>query len=90
MRYDREDIARLVACHESDDDSWRLWFETQGIEPLRVSYEALAEDPVGVVADILRELGVDPKLAKGLEPRTARLADARSQRWYDRFKSHAD
>ena len=87
LRYNRTEISQMVARHEADDASWGQWFESQNINPMRITYESLAQNPVSVVADVLQALGAEPHYAIGLKPRTARLADARSKRWYERFHS---
>ena len=90
LRYNRSEISRLVARHEADDACWVQWFKSQDINPMRITYESLAQNPVSIVTDVLQALGADPQSAVGLEPRTARLADARSARWYERFNSPAE
>ena len=48
--------------------------------------EALSADPQATLANVLAALGLDPKIAKTVEPRTAKLADSESHMWAARFR----
>src|SRR4051794_2608573 len=50
-------IAHLAGQLTEQDDAWRAWFAEQGIEPLTVRYEQLAEDTTTVTAEVLERLG---------------------------------
>ena len=65
---------------------WAAWFDAEGIAPVRITYEALSEDPIGRLRDVLAAIGQDPAVADEVEPGTAKLADAVSQQWVERFR----
>lgn len=85
--YDRDAIARFVAEAEGDDEAWDAWFERNRITPLRLTYEALADQPAVVLSVILATIGCDPAVANRVVPRTKKLADETSAAWVARFKS---
>ncbi|MCM2291510.1 Stf0 sulfotransferase family protein [Allorhizobium sp. BGMRC 0089] len=79
----------VAACHTrftNFDRQWRLWFDAQAITPLHLTYEALAADPVGTLRFILERLGLDPAHAEKVTPGVAKLADAASAVWVERFR----
>lgn len=87
------DSARLRACFETMtayDHQWEAWFEQQGIEPLRLSYDALSDDPVGTLRRVLDRLGLDPEIANGVELGVRKLADATNRDWVKRLRSELE
>jgi LPS sulfotransferase NodH len=88
-RYDAEAIARHMVEHAQLDAAWEQWFEREGLTPLRIEYETLSVDPQAALAQVLSLLGFDPALAGLVEVPTARLADAESRQWRDRFETGA-
>lgn len=76
-------IAETLA-HEAVFDAWAAG---QGIAPLEVSYEELAAEPTATLARILAALGRDPAAAARAEVQTARLADAVSRQWAERYRA---
>ncbi|MDA4845756.1 Stf0 family sulfotransferase [Hoeflea poritis] len=85
--YDAEAIARHMSALSSLDEAWERWFEREKLQPLRISYDALSEDPQKVLAEILSSLGLDPLIARTIETPTAKLADAESRQWRERFEA---
>jgi len=87
------DDAEIRACFETmtaHDRDWEHWFETEAIEPLRLSYEAIAAEPLGTLRRVLERLGVDPEAANGIRPSVRKLADGASHDWVTRFRSESD
>ena len=85
-RYDRGAIARRLAELSAMDAAWRAWFSDEGIEPVRIVYDSLAADPSRALADVLRGLGRDEAAASGIAVPTARLADATTEAWMERYR----
>ncbi|WP_417628374.1 Stf0 family sulfotransferase [Pararhodobacter aggregans] len=85
-RYDKAALIRHMALHETQDAAWERWFRQEGLTPLWLRYDALAKDPGQVLAQVLTALRLDPALALSVEPPTARLSDALSRDWRDRFE----
>jgi len=85
--YDADRIAAHLDRLTAYDRSWADWFATNGIAPLVLRYEELAEDPRRELARVLVALGEDRAIAATIAPRTARLADAESADWAARFRA---
>jgi LPS sulfotransferase NodH len=53
---------------------------------LRLTYEAMTEDPQRALQQVLVALGRDPDSARSIAAGTARMADATSREWAERFR----
>lgn len=84
-RYDQATISAHLDGLTTLDDAWTKWFAREGVEPLRITYGALANHPMGTLARVLSALGLDPTVATPVEVPTAKLADAISREWRERF-----
>jgi len=87
--YDAAAIRRGIAQLEAWDSLWESWFAREGITPLRIDYDALADDPRKTVQGVLEDLGRDPSTASGLAVPTLKLADATNREWARRFRSES-
>lgn len=83
--YDFAELEKARAQFESFNRDWQAWFDAHSIDPLRISYDTLSNDPRGVLARVLTALGVDPSLAEGIDPGVSRLADTTNAQWKARF-----
>lgn len=83
--YDRDEIAGNLSELTAFDEEWKAWFANEGLEPLRISYDALSEDPAGVLEHILDRLQVGSGSARTIDLPVAKLADATSRDWAQRF-----
>jgi LPS sulfotransferase NodH len=84
------DGAALRRCHDEmveADRQWLAWFAREGIEPLGLTYDALAADPRAVLRQALRGLGLDEGAAAGVAIGVARLSDATNRDWAQRLRS---
>ena len=84
------DVKALQGCVETMmayDYSWYEWFLRAGIKPLRIRYDDLANDPVGILRDVLGRLGLDQAAAKGSVPGVKKLADTTSVQWAAQFRA---
>ena len=84
-RYDRAAIARHMAELTTLDAEWERWFAREGLAPLRVRYDALADAPQATLAHFMDALGLDPGPARRVQPPTARLAGPENREWIARF-----
>ena len=83
-RYDLDAIRREVLAIEAHDEGWNAWFVAEGIEPLRVTYEALAAAPETTLGRICEALGIaGPKC---VAPGVAILADDTNRDWATRYR----
>jgi LPS sulfotransferase NodH len=87
--YDFRRINREVRELESYDTAWNSWFDAQGVEPLRIGYETLSENPAAALIGICEALGVQPPEARDVRPGVAKLADETSLDWMRRYRSDA-
>lgn len=85
--YDASILAEQVAEYEEHDAAWVNWFFQQKIQPIRITYEELSDNPQATLATILSAIGQDPQIAGSVKPRTAKLADSDSREWASRFRS---
>jgi trehalose 2-sulfotransferase len=85
--YDAARINDFIAETAAHETSWRNWFAAQGITSIELTYEELSADPQAEVARLVTALGRDPAVTSGIQPRTARLADAESTEWAARFRA---
>ena len=89
-RYDVEALRTQYAEMTEADRAWERWFDQQEIRPLRLTYEDLAADPAAVLRKVLGHLGLNADAAAGARPPVARLADATSRDWVERFRAERD
>ncbi len=88
--YDEAEILKRYTELTALDGAWDHWFEKEGIEPLRLTYDALSADPIETLCQILDRLGRDRMAAEGVVPGVAKLADATSRDWVTRFRGATD
>ena len=85
--FDADGIAGRVRRIGQHNDAWRGWFEANGVEPLRVTYEELAADPAAGARRVLEFVGVDVPADIHVEPRTERQSDSVNEEWIRRYRS---
>lgn len=88
--YDAARIGAAVAEFTAYDRDWERWFAAEGLDPLRLTYDALSADPVGTLRGVLAYLGLDPDAANNISPGVAKLADNVSVEWAARFRAETD
>ena len=88
--YDFDRIRRKLLELEAYDEAWTAWFDAQGIQPLRIGYERLSEDPAGMLAKICDALSVPPPSPEAVQPGIARLSDEISEEWMTRYRQDSD
>lgn len=87
--YDRAEIAGCVREMTRHDHDREDWFTQEGLEPLRLTYDALAADPLATPRRLLDRLGLDSAAAEGVEPGVRKLADDVSRDWVARLRAEA-
>ncbi|AAV96646.1 Stf0 sulfotransferase family protein [Ruegeria pomeroyi] len=88
--YDFDAIDSHVRALETYEAGWTDWFLAQGITPLGIDYEDLANTPIEVVSAILAHLGQDPERAQGLTPAVAKLSGEESRDWARRYRAQRE
>lgn len=84
------DGLKLQACLDSMaayDRNWNDWFVSQGIEPIRLTYDDLSRDPLSILRQVLISLGLDPVAANNVRPGVRKLADNVNADWVARFRA---
>jgi len=87
--FDFDGIDEGVQKMREENDAWRRWFSSAGIEPLEVLYEQLDADAGPVVRDVLSFVGIDPPRDLTVTPRNARQSDAVNAEWIRRYRELA-
>ena len=90
VAYDSCLLAKQLEELRAHDAAWQRWFESNRIEPLPVTYEALSEDPQAVLHSLLGALGLDQSAAAKIKPRTGKLANEESRDWIVRLRRETD
>ena len=85
--YDAEKISARMAELTQYDREWLGWFEQENLQPLRMTYEALAENPLDCLREVLNFIEQDPNAAEGVSPGVRKLADETSAAWIEQFRS---
>jgi trehalose 2-sulfotransferase len=85
--YDRAALQAQIARFEQTEAAQDQWFAAQAVQPLRLTYEALAQDPLAVLRRVLEHIGLEPSAAEGCTPGVAKLADATSLDWAERYRA---
>jgi trehalose 2-sulfotransferase len=85
--YDSEQLRACVETMTAYDRDWNNWFLREGIEPVRIIYDDLAADPVGILRYIMSCLGLDRTAADGIAPGVKKLADETNENWVARFRA---
>jgi LPS sulfotransferase NodH len=88
--YDAVEIASHLAELTALDQDWKDWFVREKVDPLCITYDELSADPIEALTRILDQLGLDREVAKGISPAVAKLADATSRSWMERFLAERD
>lgn len=87
--YDGAEIRAAFETMTAHDRDWERWFEAEGIEPLRLTYDALSAAPPGILRQVLERLGISPEAANGIGPGVRKLADDASRAWAARFRAES-
>jgi trehalose 2-sulfotransferase len=89
-RFDFDEIQTMIRGTERVESKIAQYFDTHGIQPLRIEYEDLAADVEGVTIRVLQHIGIAPPYRVHLGPRAPlRLADAQTEEWVQRFQELA-
>ena len=88
-RYDFVRIMGYLREAEADNAAWEAWFAANGLAPLRVVYEDLAEAPQATALRVLADLGLRLPKERSLYAANRRMADAVSADWAARFRAEA-
>lgn len=88
--YDAVRLRNLIDATLTVNAAWEGAFKTHGVEPLRLTYESLCDDPPAVVALAARHLGLDGgpiREERFLAPKLEKQATSLNERWSARFRA---
>lgn len=89
-RYSRHLLEQAAERIEKQERGWEWLFGQLGIDPLRVTYEAVVSDVNAVVSRIADYLGVEINRSEALSaPHLRRQADDLSHEWAKSYRSGA-
>lgn len=84
--FDRDLIDELVHRIDLHEKAWQEWFAGQGLSPFELTYEDLAEDPIGVTEAVLEHLGLVLPADRTITVRDRRQADDVNADWITRYR----
>lgn len=87
-QFDADALAQAQDKFVGYDADWTAWFDTNAIQPLRLTYETLADDPRAALRKVLRHIDLPEDLADVVEVPTQRLADAVTEDWVAGMMRH--
>ncbi|WP_406647415.1 Stf0 family sulfotransferase [Aliisedimentitalea scapharcae] len=85
--YDPQQIEKTLLELIEMERAWEGWFMQEGLSPMRISYDELSANPADTLAKCLNFLGLASQYGEDILPPTAKLADALSQEWAERFRA---
>lgn len=86
-QFDATEIGRLLKLLKAHDAAWERYFVREGITPLVIAYEDLAEAYESTIRRILRHLNIStPERLVLSEPRLKKQADSQSEQWVRRYR----
>ena len=91
IQYDYPDIEKRLVRLIRAERQWLNFFDRNGIDPLRCSYEALVEDPQLAVDQVAKLMELDQPAP--IDPEFVSVTiqrDAKSSEWYRRFVAQAN
>jgi LPS sulfotransferase NodH len=84
--YSHEAIDHLLVESVLREAGMQAFFSEAGIQPLTIVYEDFIANYTGTVRRVLAFLGLEGQNIQIDEPQTAKLADALSEEWVQRFR----
>jgi LPS sulfotransferase NodH len=84
--YRRAALEQRLAEIRRAEVGWERFFGRNGIEPLRLTYEAISENYEPSLREALDFLGVDATDVLTTPPSLSAVADQRAVEWYERFR----
>ena len=84
--FDRDLLDELVCTITAHEAAWQDWFTGQGLSPYELTYEDLAEDPIGVTQAVLDHLGLVLPPDRTITVRDRRQADDLNAEWVARYR----
>ncbi|KMW57745.1 hypothetical protein AIOL_002712 [Candidatus Rhodobacter oscarellae] len=82
-----DEITMQVQILQGYDAAWNNWFAGQGITPLILHYETLAEDPIATLTQVLDFLGMPASASKRVTPPLKKLSDEATEAWVTRMQT---
>ena len=85
--YDNEQIKHWILHLLRQEFFWEQFFKQNGLQPLRVTYEQLVEDPNKSVRQILLHIGVEiDDFNLPLQTQHQKVSNQKSEEMYEQFK----
>jgi LPS sulfotransferase NodH len=84
--FERDLIDELVHTIKTHETAWQEWFTSHDLSPYELTYEDLAEDPIGVTKSVLDHLGLVLPADRTIEVGHHRQADDLNADWISRYR----
>jgi LPS sulfotransferase NodH len=85
--YDAEALSQALDFVRGEEAWWEEFYMRNGLQPYRITYEAIEADPTAAVTSLLQHLGFDGHKAICLPPsRHQRQADSLTDEWVRRYR----
>ena len=88
--FDRDLVDELVQTITAHEAAWQEWFAGQRLSPLELTYEDLADDPIGVTQAVLDDLDLVLPADHTITVRDRRQADDLNADWIARYRALRD
>lgn len=85
LQYNRASIGFHLCQVEREEEAWEWYFESMGIDPLRLRYEELAADPDGEARRVLNFLGIEVS-KEPIQATMKKQADQINDAWEKRYR----
>ena len=92
--YNKAQIDAALAEIQGYEKNWEAWFEKEGIQPLRVTYEQCVANPKHVIGQVAKLINADIEFSEDLleavkqrKSYPVKQADATTNEWVKRYKS---
>ena len=86
LKFDYEEIRKIVKRFTEQDEAWGTFFEQNGIEPFEVHYEGFASDYGATTRKMVEFLGVNIPAEFRVKPLTyKKLADEINEAWQKQY-----
>jgi LPS sulfotransferase NodH len=87
-KFDLAQICEIMANLEREKHDWEQFFATEAITPIRVFYEAFAQDTSQTLLFISKQMRLDLHPEIGVEVGYKKLADALTDEWVSKVRRH--
>jgi LPS sulfotransferase NodH len=86
--FDPQTVCDLIDTIDAETQAWKRLFETEGLQPLRLSYEGFADDTAAAVRYIGEHFGLTLNAEIGPEMGSLLAADSQNEEWMEQVRDY--